>query len=69
MKTCTLCCEDKADEQFKSIPYFTREDPKRKNVWCKVCQSLWLRKKKEMREKNGTSFIEIINKKVTVTFS
>jgi hypothetical protein len=69
MKTCMLCCEDKADEQFKSIPYFTREDPKRKKVWCKVCQSLWLRKKKEMRENIGNGFIEIENKRVTVTFS
>ena len=69
MKTCALCSENKADEQFKSIPYFTREDPKRKKVWCKICQSLWLRRKKEMKEPLTESGVTFEEKKVHMSFS
>tara|TARA_R110000868_G_scaffold316312_1_gene577216 strand:+ start:3761 stop:3970 length:210 start_codon:yes stop_codon:yes gene_type:complete len=69
MKTCALCSENKPDEQFKSIPYFTLEDPKRKKVWCKICQSLWLRRKKEMKEPLTESGVKFEEKKVHMSFS
>ena len=69
MKACALCGEKKKPEDFKIIPYFLQEDPERKKTWCRVCQSLWLKKKREMKEPLSAGFIKIDNRSVTVTFS
>lgn len=69
MKTCALCGEKKRPEDFKIIPYFLQEDPERKKCWCKVCQSLWLKKKKELKEPMTMHYIQIEARPITITFS
>ena len=69
VKSCVLCGEKKKPEDFKLIPYFLQEDPERKKSWCKICQSVWLRKKKEMKEPVGMGFVHIEKRPITVSFT
>jgi len=64
-----MCNEKREDKEFKSIPYFTLDDPKRKRIWCKTCQSLWLKRKKEQKDNIDASSVTFEEKKVVMTFS
>jgi hypothetical protein len=69
MKTCALCGEKKKPEDFRYIPYFLAEDPERKKTWCRVCQAVWIKKKKELRDLMPKQHVMIESRAVSVDFS